>query len=129
MPITTTWEPKGFVGVHIGDITGEELRESVAEILTETAYESALYAIVDLRRMTEMKAGPEDFEYLNMARIGSYKSNPGLKIAIVVPGRLLQWADQRLREMNDVPLGQCHDMRVFESLENAYAWVLPAAPR
>ena len=122
MPITTTWEPKGFVGVHIGDITGEELRESVAEMLSETAYEVARYAIVDLRRVDTMQANAEDFEYLNMARLGSYASNPGLKIAILVPDRLRAWADKQLQVLNNIPPESRHEMQVFASMERAREW-------
>jgi hypothetical protein len=124
MPIVTTWETSGFVGVHSGNITGEELRHSITEIMFETAYRAARYAIVDLRLVDKVSAKADDFEYVDMARIGSYQSNPGLKIAIVAPAHLSAWADQRSREMNSAPPEIRHDTQVFASMESARAWAM-----
>lgn len=119
MPYTLRWEPHGVYKEFSGVITGAELLTSVKEVANDFRFYELHYEVSDYLSAERTEFSQESLNEVRAVRIGSFMSNPRIKVAMVTLDPEIQ---QRMASTITARL-TLHQTRVFSHLEEANTWL------
>lgn len=120
MPYRLDWElPHGVVKIFYGEISGQELLESVIAVEGSPHFDRLRYVLNDFRACTGLSLAAEEAEEMTAIDRGAAITNSAIVIAIVAedPGLLAA-----ARDYADAPLNP-YPTRVFTQMEAARQWL------
>lgn len=127
MPYALHWETHGVYKEFSGVVTGAELVQSVVDVASHVKFRSLVYEVSDYLSAVETDFSQDALNEVRALRIGSFKTNPNIKVAIITLDPLIQ---QRIYSMIAARL-TLHQTRVFSATAEANAWLgraLASAP-
>jgi hypothetical protein len=119
MPYTLIWEPDGVYKNFTGVVTGAELLRSVNEVAYDMRFAKARYEVSDYLSANSTDFSQDALNEVRAVRIGSFQSNPRIKVAIVTLNPDIQ---QRIHSTIATRL-TLHQTKVFSELAEANDWV------
>jgi hypothetical protein len=119
MPYTLIWEPDGIYKKFTGVVTGAELLRSVNEVAYDMRFAKARYEVSDYLSANSTDFSQDALNEVRAVRIGSFQSNPRIKVAIVTLNPEIQ---QRIHSTIATRL-TLHQTKVFSELADANEWV------
>jgi hypothetical protein len=127
------WRPDGAVKFFTGQVSFKDIINSEREIAGSSIYMTLKYVIAMYIDTQHSRLSEAELVAVRALRLGGYYSNPRIKYAFVTDDANIKNAIER-----SVIDGQTlHATRVYESYENAFAWVngkglglhMPGVPR
>lgn len=119
MPYALHWEPHGVYKKFTGIVTGPELLLSVIEVASNIKFRGLAYELSDYLSAVETTFSQDALNEVRAVRIGSFKTNPNIKVAIVTMDPQIQ---QRIYSTIAARL-TLHQTRVFSATADADAWL------
>ena len=119
MPYTLIWEPDGVYKKFTGLVTGAELVHSVNEVAYDMRFAKARYEVSDYLSADSTDFSQDALNEVRAVRIGSFQSNPRIKVAIVTLNTEIQ---QRIYSTIAARL-TLHQTKVFSTVDDANEWV------
>ena len=120
MPYSLVWEPSGVYKKFTGLVTGAELLQSVKEVATDIRFGELQYEISDYLQTEGTDFSQDALNEVRAVRIGSFMSNPSMKVAIVTLDTEIQ---QRIYSTIAARL-TLHQTKVFSNVEEANIWLV-----
>ena len=115
-----TWEEKGLYREFKDNITGKEVLNINFTIQGDPRFDQIKYVINDFTQVTDFDFSDLDIKLLAITDDIAAKSNPMLKIALIITLEpLLEWADLYCEHMKDSP----YTCKIFKHLSDAKKWV------
>ena len=114
-----SWEPHGVVKRYLGQVTDEDLVQSVIEVGADARFDDLRYVIKDFSACDAIAATPGCVEDIVIMDQGASVSNPRIRIAVVaVQKEALAIVEAYARfPLNPYP------MRTFATLPAARQWI------
>jgi hypothetical protein len=119
MPYTLRWEPHGVYKEFCGLVTGTELLSSVKEVANDFRFYDIQYEVSDYLQAERTDFSQESLNEVRAVRIGSFMSNPRIKVALVTLDPEIQ---QRMETTIAARL-TLHQTRLFSQLDEANVWL------
>ena len=119
MPYSLIWEPGGVYKKFNGVVTGAELLQSVGEVSMDVRFVSAQYEVSDYLDAASTDFSQDALNEVRAVRIGSFMSNPRIKVAIVTHDTEIQ---QRIYSTIAARL-TLHQTKVFNAIADANTWL------
>ncbi len=119
MPYSLIWEPGGVYKKFNGVVTGAELLQSVGEVSMDYRFASAQYEVSDYLDAVSTDFSQDALNEVRAVRIGSFMSNPRIKVAIVTHDTEIQ---QRIYSTIAARL-TLHQTKVFNAIADANTWL------
>lgn len=123
MPYALHWESQGVYKKFSGVVTGAELVQSVIDVASNAKFGGLVYEISDYLSADETVFSQDELNEVRAVRMGSFKANPNIKVAIVTTDPHIQ---QRIYSTIAARL-TLHQTRVFSTMADANAWLDRAA--
>lgn len=123
MPYALHWETHGVYKTFNGVVTGSELLQSVIDVASNVRFGGLVYEISDYLSADETVFSQDELNEVRAVRMGSFKANPNIKVAIVTTDPQIQ---QRIYSTIAARL-TFHQTRVFSDRAGANAWLGRAA--
>ena len=119
MSYSLQWEHHGVYKKFSGLVSGDELLQSVVEVASDARFSALRYEVSDYLSATQTQFSQEALNEVRAVRIGSFQSNPHIKVAIVtldtqIERRIFSTIAARLT---------LHQTRVFSEIAEANSWV------
>lgn len=119
MPYSLTWEPDGVYKKFSGVVSGAELLQSVIEVAMDIRFGSSHYEVSDYMDAESTEFSQDSLNEVRAVRIGSFMSNPRIKVAIVTRDVEIQ---QRIYSTIAARL-TLHQTKVFNAIADANNWL------
>lgn len=119
MPYTLLWETHGVYKQFSGVVSGAELLQSVVEVASDARFARLQYEVSDYLAADETQFSQDALNEIRAIRIGSFQTNPQIKVAIVTLDAQIQ---QRIYSTVAARL-TLHQTRVFSAVADANAWL------
>lgn len=119
MPYALHWETHGVYKQFSGVVTGSELLQSVIDVASHVKFRSLTYELSDYLSAVETDFSQDALNEVRAVRIGSFKTNPNIKVAIVTRDPQIQ---QRIYSTIAARL-TLHQTRVFSAAAEANVWL------
>lgn len=119
MPYTLHWETHGVYKEFSGAVTGSELLQSVIDVASNVKFGALAYEISDYLSADETVFTQDALNEVRAVRMGSFKRNPNIKVAIVTMDPQIE---QRIYSTIAARL-TLHQTRVFSTTSDANAWL------
>lgn len=119
MPYALHWETHGVYKKFSGVVTGAELLQSVVDVASHVKFRSLVYEVSDYLSAAETDFSQDALNEVRAIRIGSFQTNPNIKVAIITLDPLVQ---QRIYSTIAARL-TLHQTRVFSATAEANAWL------
>jgi hypothetical protein len=119
MPYSLIWEPDGVYKKFNGVVTGAELLRSVIEVSMDIRFVSSQYEVSDYLDTDSTDFSQDALNEVRAVRIGSFMSNPRIKVAIVTHDMEIQ---QRIYSTIAARL-TLHQTKVFNAVADANTWL------
>jgi hypothetical protein len=119
MPYSLTWEPDGVYKKFNGVVTGAELLQSVVEVSNDIRFGRSQYEVSDYLEAHSTDFSQDALNEVRAVRIGSFMSNPRIKVAIVTHDSEIQ---QRIYSTIAARL-TLHQTKVFNAVADANTWL------
>lgn len=119
MPYALQWEPHGVYKRFSGVVTGSELVQSVVDVASHVKFRSLTYEVSDYLSAVETVFSQDALNEVRAVRIGSFQTNPNIKVAIITLDPQIQ---QRIYSTIAARL-TLHQTRVFSATADADAWL------
>ena len=114
------WEGKGLYREFKGNIAGREILNINFTIQCDPRFDKIKYVINDFTQITDFHFSDMDINGLVISDNIAAKSNPRLKIALIVTLEpLLKWADLYCEHMKGSP----YICEIFDNISDAEKWV------
>jgi len=120
MAFINNWEAKGVYKVFSGDVTGQEVLDSVIEIEEDRRFDQIQYVLNDFLAVNGVQASERDIALVAAIDRAASKSNPDIKIAVVATQqKIIELAQHYSRLIEDSPF----QTQLFASVEDARNWL------
>lgn len=119
MPYALHWETHGVYKKFSGVVTGFELLQSVIDVASDVKFRSLKYELTDYLSAVETVFSPDMLNEVRAVRLGSFKTNPNIRVAIVTMDPQIQ---QRIYSTIVAKL-TLHQTQVFSTTAEANAWL------
>ncbi len=119
MPYSLTWETDGVCKKFSGVVTGAELLQSVMEVAQDARFGRSHYEVSDYLDAESTEFSQDALNEVRAVRIGSFMSNPRIKVAIVTHDTEIQ---QRIYSTIAARL-TLHQTKVFHTIADADIWL------
>lgn len=119
MPYTVRWEPLGVYKEFSGVVTGAELLASVKEVANDFRFYDIQYEVSDYLDAERTEFTQEALNEVRAVRIGSFMSNPRIKVALVT-------LDPEIQQRMETTIASrltLHQTRLFSALDEANQWL------
>ena len=114
------WEEKGLYREFSEHITGEEVLNLNLAIHGDPRFDNIKYVINDFTKVNDFDFSDMDINIIAVTDNVATKSNPRLKIALIVTLQpLMKWADSYCELMKGSP----YKTKIFDNLSDAKKWV------
>ena len=114
------WEGKGLYREFKDNITGREVLNINLTIQGDPRFDNIKYVINDFTQIADFYFSDIDIKLLAVTDNIAAKSNPRLKIALIVTLEpLLKWADSYCEHMKGSP----YICEIFDNISDAEKWV------
>ncbi len=122
MPITTRWEPEGFVFKSSGIVTAEEISESGDDFLNVPEGINPKYQLVDCLEVLEFELSEVDVVNISADDLSASRKYPNIKVAMVAQkGHVTEKFVNYLKV--SWAINTSWEIRIFNSLESARDWL------
>ena len=122
MPITTYWEPEGFVIKSIGIVTAEEIFESGDDFLQVPDGISPKYQLVDCLEVERFELDEVDVVNISADDLSASRKYPNIKVAMVAQkGHVTEKFVNYLKV--SWAINTSWEIRIFNSLVSARDWL------
>lgn len=118
MAYNITWEPRGVYKRFAGHVTATEFLNSITDLQSSWDFDRVRYSINDLRDVDSHTISLDDVMGYAAHGIAGVYFNAGVKVAVVTSNSEIIALINHYQEMVRF------DLRVFETLDMARAWVL-----
>jgi hypothetical protein len=119
MPYSLLWETNGVYKQFSGVVSGAELLQSVVEVASDNRFARLRYEVSDYLAASDTVFSQDALNEIRAIRIGSFKTNPHIKVAIVTLDTQIQ---QRIYSTIAARL-TLHQTQLFSEIAAANAWV------
>lgn len=120
MSYTHTWEKKGLLAVHAGELTCESILSSINSMCGDARFDDIDYRIVDFRSIEKLNITVDETKIIAHHDIASAKSNPRIRLAIVS-------GDESVRALSALYESEAAEVswkiQIFSSMDKARLWV------
>ena len=114
------WEDKGLYRQFTNNVTGREVLNINLTIQGDPRFDDIKYVINDFTQITDFDFSDIDIKRLVVTDNAAAKSNPNLKIALILTLEpLLEWANLYCEYMKDSP----YICEIFDNISDARKWV------
>jgi hypothetical protein len=120
MPYLLSWEPEGVYKQFSGVVTGAELLQSVEEVASDMRFAHLRYEVSDYLAAEDTQFSEDALNDIRAIRIGSFQTNPRIKVAIVTLNADIQ---QRMCITIAARL-TLHQTQLFSDIATANTWVM-----
>lgn len=122
MPITTFWEPEGFVFKSSGVVTAEEIFEGGDEFLNVPEGIIPKYQLVDCLEVEQFNLSEVDVVNISADDLSASRKYPNIKVAMVAKkGHVMEKFMNYLKV--SWAINTSWEIRIFNSLESARDWL------
>ena len=122
MPITTYWEPEGFVFKSSGVVTAEEIFESGDEFLAVPEGITPKYQLVDCLHVEQFNLSEVDVVNISADDLAASRKYPNIKVAMVAQkGHVTEKFVNYLKV--SWAINTSWEIRIFNSVESARDWL------
>lgn len=122
MPITTFWEPEGFVFKSTGVVTVEEIFESGDDFLQVPDGVNPKYQLVNCLEVEEFDLSEVDVVNISADDLSASRKYPNIKVAMIAKkGHVMEKFMNYLKV--SWAINTSWEIRIFNSLESARDWL------
>ena len=118
MPCKVNWEQRGVHKEFSGAVTADEFVRSTEVVQADPRFDSLRYIIVDYRDVTAYEIDNDAVDLVTAWRIGSYSSNPKIRLAFIAVDERLADAIKQAIEHDSLPFSS----KFFSTIDQAREW-------